>query len=109
MAKHVVTANKALLAELGSELFDIASQKGVNLAYEAAVGGGMPVVGAIRDGLAANNTTTIIGILNGTSNYILTRMAKDGLPYEDAVNGAIKLGYAEDPPTLDVDGDRCGP
>ncbi len=102
--KHVVTANKALLAELGSELFDIASQKGVNLAYEAAVGGGMPVVGAIRDGLAANNTTTIIGILNGTSNYILTRMAKDGLPYEDAVNGAIKLGYAEDPPTLDVDG-----
>ena len=102
--KHVVTANKALLAELGSELYEIASQKGVNLAYEAAVGGGMPVVGALRDGLAANNTTTIIGILNGTSNYILTRMAKDGLPYEDAVNGAIKLGYAEDPPTLDVDG-----
>ncbi len=102
--KHVVTANKALLAELGSELYEIATRKGVNLAYEAAVGGGMPVVGALRDGLAANNTTTIIGILNGTSNYILTRMAKDGLPYEDAVNGAINLGYAEDPPTLDVDG-----
>ena len=102
--KHVVTANKALLAEFGSELYEIASEKGVNLAYEAAVGGGMPVIGALRDGLAANNTTTIIGILNGTSNYILTRMAKDGLPYEDAVNGAIKLGYAEDPPTLDVNG-----
>ncbi len=102
--KHVVTANKALLAEFGSELYKIAEEKGVNLGYEAAVGGGMPVVGALRDGLAANNTTTIIGILNGTSNYILTRMAKDGLPYEDAVNGAIKLGYAEDPPTLDVDG-----
>jgi homoserine dehydrogenase len=102
--KHVVTANKALLAEFGSELYEIAASKSVNLAYEAAVGGGMPVVGALRDGLAANNTTTIIGILNGTSNYILTRMAMDGLPYEEAVNGAIKLGYAEDPPTLDVDG-----
>jgi len=102
--KHVVTANKALLAEFGSELYETAARKGVNIAYEAAVGGGMPVVGALRDGLAANNTTTIIGILNGTSNYILTRMATDGLPYEDAVNGAIRLGYAEDPPTLDVDG-----
>jgi homoserine dehydrogenase len=102
--KHVVTANKALLAEHGSELYDIASKVGVNIAYEAAVGGGMPVIGALRDGLAANNTLKIIGILNGTSNYILTRMSKEGLPYEDAVNGAIKLGYAEDPPTLDVNG-----
>ncbi|MGD9157879.1 MAG: homoserine dehydrogenase [Desulfobacteraceae bacterium] len=103
-SKHVVTANKALLAEFGNELYETAAQKGVNLGYEAAVGGGMPVIVALREGLAANNTTTIIGILNGTSNYILTRMAKDGLAYEDAVNGAIKLGYAEDPPTLDVDG-----
>jgi homoserine dehydrogenase len=102
--KHVVTANKALLAEHGSELYEIAAKKGVTLAYEAAVGGGMPVIGALRDGLAANNTLRIIGILNGTSNYILTRMSKEGLPYEDAVNGAIKLGYAEDPPTLDVNG-----
>lgn len=102
--KHVVTANKALLAEHGSELYEIAKEAGVNLAYEAAVGGGMPVIGALRDGLAANNTLKIIGILNGTSNYILTRMSKEGLPYEDAVNGAIKLGYAEDPPTLDVNG-----
>ena len=102
--KHVVTANKALLAEHGRELYEISSQMGATLAYEAAVGGGMPVVGALRDGLAANNTMTIMGILNGTSNYILTRMAMDGLPYEDAVNGAIRLGYAEDPPTLDVDG-----
>jgi homoserine dehydrogenase len=97
-----VTANKALLAEHGSELYEIASKAGVNIAYEAAVGGGMPVIGALRDGLAANNTLKIIGILNGTSNYILTRMSKEGLPYADAVNGAIKLGYAEDPPTLDV-------
>ncbi len=102
--KHVVTANKALLAEHGSELYEIAKKTGVNLAYEAAVGGGMPVIGALRDGLAANNTLKIIGILNGTSNYILTRMTKEGLPYEDAVNAAIKLGYAEDPPTLDVNG-----
>lgn len=102
--KHVVTANKALLAEHGAGLFSAANNNGVTLGFEASVGGGMPVIGALREGLAANNTRTIIGILNGTSNYILTRMAKDGLPYQDAVNGAIELGYAEDPPTLDVDG-----
>ena len=102
--KHVVTANKALLAEHGGELYETAKKKGVALAYEAAVGGGMPVIGALRDGLAANKTLKIIGILNGTSNYILTRMSKEGLPYEEAVSGAIKLGYAEDPPTLDVNG-----
>jgi homoserine dehydrogenase len=102
--KHVVTANKALLAEYGHELYEIARENNVNLAFEAAVGGGIPVIGALRDGLAANNVRTMIGILNGTSNYILTRMTQDGLPYEDAVNGAIELGYAEDPPTLDVDG-----
>ncbi|MFC1494941.1 homoserine dehydrogenase [Thermodesulfobacteriota bacterium] len=102
--KHVVTANKALLAEYGHELYEIARENNVNLAFEAAVGGGIPVIGALRDGLAANNVRTMIGILNGTSNYILTRMTQDGLPYRDAVNGAIELGYAEDPPILDVDG-----
>ncbi len=102
--KHVVTANKALLAEFGQELYAAAHDNNVNLAFEAAVGGGIPVLRALREGLAANNTRTIIGILNGTSNYILTRMTQDGLPYRDAVSGAIELGYAEDPPTLDVDG-----
>lgn len=102
--KHVVTANKALLAEYGHDLYEVAREKKVNLAFEAAVGGGIPVIGALRDGLAANNIRTMIGILNGTSNYILTRMTQDGIPYQDAVNGAIELGYAEDPPTLDVDG-----
>jgi len=102
--KHIVTANKALLAEYGDELYTTAKENNVNLAFEAAVGGGIPVIGALRDGLAANNIHTMIGILNGTSNYILTRMAQDGLPYQDAVNGAMELGYAEDPPTLDVDG-----
>lgn len=102
--KHVVTANKALLAEYGHELYEVARENKVNLAFEAAVGGGIPVIGALRDGLAANNVRTMIGILNGTSNYILTRMTQDGIPYQDAVNGAIELGYAEDPPTLDVDG-----
>lgn len=102
--KHIVTANKALLAEHGSELYKVASENNVNLAFEASVGGGIPVIGALRDGLAANNIRTMIGILNGTSNYILTRMTEDGLPYQEAVQGAIDLGYAEDPPTLDVDG-----
>lgn len=102
--KHVVTANKALLAEFGQELYAKAHENNVNLSFEAAVGGGIPVMRALREGLAANNVHTMIGILNGTSNYILTRMTQDGLPYQEAVTGAIKLGYAEDPPTLDVDG-----
>jgi homoserine dehydrogenase len=102
--KHVVTANKALLAEHGSEIYRTAEENGVTIAFEASVGGAIPVIRSIREGLSANNIKTIMGIVNGTSNYILTRMTQDGLPYDEAVAGAVKLGYAEDPPTLDVNG-----
>ncbi|MBU2499008.1 MAG: homoserine dehydrogenase, partial [Proteobacteria bacterium] len=102
--KHVVTANKALLAECGKEIYEAAEKYKVNLAFEASVGGGIPVIRALRDGLCANRINMMMGILNGTSNYILTRMTDKGLPYTQAVEEAIKLGYAEDPPTLDVDG-----
>jgi len=102
--KHVVTANKALLAEHGGEIYKAAEENGTSLTFEAGVGGGIPVIRALRDGLAANNIKTIMGILNGTSNYILTRMAQDGLSYATAVQEAIAMGYAEDPPDLDVDG-----
>jgi homoserine dehydrogenase len=102
--KHVVTANKALLAEYGQEIYRAAEENNVSLAFEASVGGGIPVIRSLREGLPANNIRTIMGILNGTSNYILTRMTQDGLSYGEAVQQAIDLGYAEDPPTLDVDG-----
>jgi homoserine dehydrogenase len=102
--KHIVTANKALLAEHGKEIYQAADKKGTGLAFEAGVGGGIPVIRALREGLAANNIKIIMGILNGTSNYILTRMAQSGLAYGEAVREAIALGYAEDPPDLDVDG-----
>jgi homoserine dehydrogenase len=102
--KHVVTANKALLAEWGGEIYGASEKYGVSLAYEASVGGGIPVIRSLREGLSANRIQTIMGILNGTSNYILTRMSQKGLAYEKAVEEAIRLGYAEDPPTLDVDG-----
>ena len=102
--KHVVTANKALLAEYGREIYPAAEQYGVSLAFEASVGGGIPIIRSLREGLAANRIQTIMGILNGTSNYILTRMTQKGLAYSQAVQEAIDLGYAEDPPSLDVDG-----
>jgi homoserine dehydrogenase len=102
--KHVVTANKALLAECGKEIYPVAREQRVSLAFEASVGGGIPIIKVFKEGLAANKTNTIMGILNGTSNYILTRMAEKGIPYDEAVQEAIRLGYAEDPPTLDVDG-----
>ncbi|MBW1668294.1 MAG: homoserine dehydrogenase [Deltaproteobacteria bacterium] len=102
--KHVVTANKALLAEHGKEIYEAAEKNEVSLAFEASVGGGIPVVRSLREGLSANRIHSIMGILNGTSNYILTRMTQKGLPYTKAVEEAIEHGYAEDPPTLDVDG-----
>ena len=102
--KHVVTANKALLAEYGREIYQAAERCGVGLAFEASVGGGIPIVGALRCGLSANEIKSIMGILNGTSNYILTRMTLEDLPYEQVVQEAVNLGFAEDPPTLDVDG-----
>lgn len=102
--KHVVTANKALLAECGREIYQAAERCRVSLAFEASVGGGIPMIGALRCGLSANRIQTMMGILNGTSNYILTRMTREGLPYERVVEEAVNLGLAEDPPTLDVDG-----
>ncbi len=102
--KHVVTANKALLAVHGDELFACAARHGVGIAFESAVAGGIPVINALRDGLVANRIEAIYGILNGTCNYILTRMEADGLSYADALAEAQRLGYAESDPTLDVDG-----
>ena len=102
--KHVVTANKALLAEFGDEIYLAAEQNGVSIGFEASVGGGIPIVRSFREGLSANRIETIMGILNGTSNYILTEMTQKGLPYDQVVQEAIDHGYAEDPPTLDVDG-----
>ncbi len=102
--KHVVTANKALLAEHGKEIYEAARKYGVCLGFEASVAGGIPIIGILKKGLSANKISSVLGILNGTSNYILTRMKKQGLTYSEVVNEAVKLGIAEDPPTLDVDG-----
>jgi homoserine dehydrogenase len=102
--KHVVTANKALLAEHGHEVFEAARQAGRAVCFEAAVAGGVPIIRALGESLAANQVTAIQGILNGTSNFILTAMAERGLSYADALAEAQKLGYAEADPTLDVDG-----
>ena len=102
--KHVVTANKALLAEHGDELFALAAKRGVGIAFEAAVAGGIPIVAALRDGLVANRIEGIYAILNGTCNYILTRMTEDGKDYAAALKEAQELGYAESDPTLDVNG-----
>ena len=102
--KHVVTANKALLAEYGAEIYRAAEEHGVGLAFEASVGGGIPIIGALKNGLSGNRIQTCMGILNGTSNYILTKMTREGIPFSKAVEEAVALGFAEDPPTLDVDG-----
>ena len=90
--KPVVTANKALLAEHGEEIFGLAEKKNVDIYFGASVGGGMPIVRALREGLVANRITSITGILNGTCNYILTRMEQDGLPFEAALAEAQKQG-----------------
>ncbi|OSQ48379.1 homoserine dehydrogenase [Thalassospira alkalitolerans] len=102
--KHVVTANKALIALKGLELAQIADQNNVTIAYEAAVAGGIPVVKALREGLAGNAISRVTGILNGTCNYILTTMREQGRDFADVLNEAQKLGYAEADPTFDVDG-----
>ncbi len=102
--KHVVTANKALLAEYGAEIYQTAKRNRAGLAFEASVCGGIPVIKAFKEGLTANRINMIMGILNGTSNYILTQMTQNDRSYQQAVQRAVELGYAEDPPTLDVDG-----
>ena len=102
--KDVVTANKALLAEHGAELFEQARRHGRAIAFEASVGGGIPIVQALGVGLAANQVQGLAAIVNGTCNFILTAMTRDGLPYAQALSRAQELGYAEADPTLDVDG-----
>jgi homoserine dehydrogenase len=102
--KHVVTANKALIALHGNEIFAAARQRGVVVAFEAAVAGGIPIVKALREGLAANHIEWIAGIINGTGNYILTEMRDKGRDFADALAAAQALGYAEADPTFDVEG-----
>lgn len=102
--KHVVTANKALMAEHGDEILSLAGEKGVQVRFEAAVAGGIPVVRALTEGLGANNISRIAGIINGTSNFILSEMGDHGRSYADALADAQQLGYAEADPTFDVEG-----
>jgi homoserine dehydrogenase len=102
--KHVVTANKALLALHGDEIFSAADAAGVDIAFEAAVGGGIPVLRALREGLSANHIQTVEGILNGTTNYVLTQMESTGEDFEVVLKRAQDLGYAEADPTFDVEG-----
>lgn len=102
--KHVVTANKALIAEFGNEIFAAADAKGVNVAYEAAVAGGIPIIKALREGLAANKIEWLAGIINGTGNFILTEMRNKGREFADVLQEAQDLGYAEADPTFDVEG-----
>ncbi len=102
--KHVVTANKALLALHGEEIFDAAVRKGVDVGFEASVGGGIPVIRALTEGLAGNTIESIYGIINGTSNYILSRMTREGHSFEEVLTDAQRAGYAEADPTFDVDG-----
>ncbi len=102
--KSVVTANKALIAHHGVELARLAEEKGCVLAFEAAVAGGIPIIKALRDGLAANRFSRVVGILNGTCNYILTQMEETGTSFETMLKEAQELGYAEAEPSFDVDG-----
>jgi homoserine dehydrogenase len=102
--KHVVTANKALLAHYGNEIFAAAQKKGVMVAFEAAVAGGIPIIKAVREGLSANRIEWIAGIINGTTNFILTEMREKGLAFDDVLKEAQRLGYAEADPTFDVEG-----
>lgn len=102
--KHVVTANKALLARHWDEIMAAARENGVRIAFEASVGGGIPVLRALNESLAANRIKSIYGIINGTANYILTRMASEGMEFDDVLREAQRLGYAERDPTFDIEG-----
>ena len=102
--KCVVTANKKLLAEYGREIFETAAKNDVDIYFGASVGGGIPIIRVLREGLAGNEIESIHGILNGTCNYILTRMENEGLPFDEVLKDAQKLGYAEANPSLDIDG-----
>ncbi len=106
--KHVVTANKKLLAEYGNEIFSLAEQKNVMVQFEAAVAGGIPIIKALREGLAANHIQSIAGIINGTSNFILSEMREKGSAFADVLQEAQALGYAEADPTFDIEGHDAG-
>ena len=106
--KHVVTANKALLAVHGTEIFAAASAKGVMVAFEAAVAGGIPIIKSLREGLTANRIEWIAGIINGTTNFILSEMRSKGLDFVDVLKEAQRLGYAEADPTFDIEGVDAG-
>lgn len=106
--KHVVTANKAVIARYGEEIFKAATQAGVYVMIEAAVAGGIPVIQPLKESLGANRIHTLIGILNGTTNYILTKMQQSGAAFDDVLAEAQELGYAEADPTADVDGLDAG-
>jgi homoserine dehydrogenase len=106
--KPVVTANKELLATAGAELFEAAGRAGVDLLFEAAVGGGIPIIRPLRESLVGERVRRITGIVNGTTNYILTRMSEDGADYADALAEAQRLGFAEPDPTADVEGLDAG-
>lgn len=102
--KQVVTANKALLAEEGNDIFIEAKKKGVQVGFEASVGGGIPIIKVMKEGLVANKMLAIYGIINGTTNFILTKMTNEGMDFQDALRQAQDLGYAEADPTLDIEG-----
>ena len=106
--KHVVTANKAVISRFGAEIFTAANEAGVYVLLEAAVGGGIPVIQPLKQSLSVNRINAIIGIVNGTTNYILTRMQTEGSEFDDVLADAQKLGYAEADPTADVDGLDAG-
>ncbi len=106
--KDIVTANKKLLAEKGSEIFSRASESGLSIGFEAAVGGGIPCILTLQSGLVANRVRSFMGILNGTTNYILTRMSENGMPFEEALHNAQKKGFAEADPTFDIEGFDAG-
>ncbi len=102
--KHVVTANKALIADKGTEIFQKAAEKGLQVAFEASVAGGIPIIKALKEGLIANEIVSVAGIINGTSNYILTAMRNEGRDFADVLAEAQALGYAEADPTFDIEG-----
>ncbi len=102
--KHVVTANKALISQHGREIFDAAAKAGVEVGFEASVGGGIPVIKALKEGLVANRILSIMGIMNGTANYILNKMTDNGVPFDAVLKEAQEKGYAEADPTYDVEG-----
>ncbi len=106
--KQVVTANKDLLAEHGKEVMDAAEQAGVDLQFEAAVAGAIPIIRPLKQSMAGNHITEVMGIVNGTTNYILTKMTESGMSYDDALAKATELGYAEADPTADVEGYDAG-